>query len=231
MHFHLPKPLHGWRELAGEVGIIVLGVLIALGAEQAIETIHWHGQVTEFRQAVDAELADDWAAYQYRINEEPCVKRRIGELQQWLAAERAGKAVLPAGEIGRPSTYIFRMSVWKSSSPDIMNHLSMRIRERYASIYDLASLVNQQISDENDAWRGLNAFDGQAELAPEDLREIGALVYRAKSIDRSLTANYSFFERAAGALRIRPDFGERKTDIQPPDPEFCRPLFPGRRAL
>ena len=32
MHFHLPKPLHGWREFAGEVGVIVLGVLIALGA-------------------------------------------------------------------------------------------------------------------------------------------------------------------------------------------------------
>ena len=38
MHFHLPKPLHGWREFAGEVGIIVLGVLIALGAEQLIQT-------------------------------------------------------------------------------------------------------------------------------------------------------------------------------------------------
>jgi len=32
MHFHLPKPLHGWREFAGEVGIIVIGVLIVLGA-------------------------------------------------------------------------------------------------------------------------------------------------------------------------------------------------------
>ena len=30
MHFHLPKPLHGWREFAGEVAIIVIGVLIAL---------------------------------------------------------------------------------------------------------------------------------------------------------------------------------------------------------
>ena len=41
MHFHLPKPLHGWREFAGEVGIIVLGVLIALGAEQLVEAAHW----------------------------------------------------------------------------------------------------------------------------------------------------------------------------------------------
>ena len=30
MHFHFPKPLHGWREFVGEVGIIVIGVLIAL---------------------------------------------------------------------------------------------------------------------------------------------------------------------------------------------------------
>ena len=37
MHFHLPKPLHGWREFVGEVGIIVIGVLIALGAQQVVE--------------------------------------------------------------------------------------------------------------------------------------------------------------------------------------------------
>jgi len=36
MHLHLPKPLHGWRELAGAVGIIVVGVLIALGAVQVV---------------------------------------------------------------------------------------------------------------------------------------------------------------------------------------------------
>src|SRR4051794_16645332 len=34
MHVHLPEPLHGRREFVGEVGIIVIGVLIALGAEQ-----------------------------------------------------------------------------------------------------------------------------------------------------------------------------------------------------
>lgn len=34
MHFHMPKPMHGWREFLGEVGIIVFGVLIALSAEQ-----------------------------------------------------------------------------------------------------------------------------------------------------------------------------------------------------
>ena len=40
MHFHLPKPMHGWREFAGEVGVIVLGVLIALGGEQLVQWAH-----------------------------------------------------------------------------------------------------------------------------------------------------------------------------------------------
>jgi hypothetical protein len=52
MHFHLPKPLHGWREFVGEVGISVLGVLIALGAEQVIETVHGNAEVRQFRGAV-----------------------------------------------------------------------------------------------------------------------------------------------------------------------------------
>jgi hypothetical protein len=45
MHFHLPKPLHGWREFTGEVGIIVIGVLIALGAQQVVEAAQWRSKV------------------------------------------------------------------------------------------------------------------------------------------------------------------------------------------
>jgi hypothetical protein len=46
MHLHLPKPLHGWREFAGEVGIIVLGVLIALTADALIERTNWRHKVS-----------------------------------------------------------------------------------------------------------------------------------------------------------------------------------------
>ena len=42
MHVHLPKPLHGWRAFAGEVGIIVLGVIIALAFGQAAQACRDH---------------------------------------------------------------------------------------------------------------------------------------------------------------------------------------------
>ena len=59
MQFHLPKPLHGWREFAGEVGIIVLGVLIALGAQQVAESIHQREQLRDAEDAMTSELRDD----------------------------------------------------------------------------------------------------------------------------------------------------------------------------
>lgn len=62
MHFHLPKPLHGWRVFAGEVGIIVLGVLIALGAEQAVEAAHHRYQVREMTDKLHAESVENRSA-------------------------------------------------------------------------------------------------------------------------------------------------------------------------
>ena len=56
MHFHLPKPLHGWRAFAGEVGIIVIGVLIALGAEQLVEAARWREKVEIATTAIHSEL-------------------------------------------------------------------------------------------------------------------------------------------------------------------------------
>jgi hypothetical protein len=62
MHFHLPKPLHGWREFVGEVGIIVIGILIALGAEQVVETVHHRSQVHEMTDKLHAESVENRSA-------------------------------------------------------------------------------------------------------------------------------------------------------------------------
>jgi hypothetical protein len=224
MHVHLPKPLHGWRAFAGEVGIIVLGVLIALGAEQLIQTIHSRSEVAQFRSAVDLELATTLAAYRYRIEQEPCVKRRLGELRTWLDSDRAGKPLVPIGEIGVPSNYSFLTSVWKSSSPNVMNNLSLETRERYAGLYDFAGLVDGQISQEEEIWRSLNAFNGSA-LSAEDRKKIEDLAYRAKSVDDLVFKNYPWFTHSAAEMGIAPAWGARRKFVTPPDPEFCRPLF------
>src|SRR3954468_4362612 len=83
MHFHLPKPLHGWREFAGEVGIIVVGVLIALGAEQVVESVHWRKSVSQMRQAMRSELGIDRKRLEINLAQDSCMNERLDAILRW----------------------------------------------------------------------------------------------------------------------------------------------------
>jgi hypothetical protein len=80
MHVHLPKAFHGWRELAKEVGIIVLGVLIALGFEQLAQEWRWHEQARETRQALTNEISYDALFASERVAVQQCLRDRIKDL-------------------------------------------------------------------------------------------------------------------------------------------------------
>src|ERR1700759_1603280 len=56
MDIHKPKPWHGLREFLKEFGTIVLGVLVALGAEQAVEWLHWRHEAHVAREAIAFDL-------------------------------------------------------------------------------------------------------------------------------------------------------------------------------
>jgi hypothetical protein len=81
MHFHLPKPLHGWRQFLGEVGIIVIGVLVALMAEQVVEALHWRGKLLRAEDAMRRELAQEDGPQAYaRMEIAPCLDAEIARI-------------------------------------------------------------------------------------------------------------------------------------------------------
>jgi len=96
MHFHLPKPLHGWREFVGEVAIIVLGVLIALGAEQVVQTVHERGELARILGALRGELADDRARWEDMRLQDPCTVSRMDAIDNWL---RSGTCIRAHGTL------------------------------------------------------------------------------------------------------------------------------------
>ena len=104
MHFHLPKPLHGWREFVGEVGIIVVGVLIALGAEQVVETVHMHRQAADANRRIRAEIGDASALEIERVAIGPCLTQRIGQIAEGLASGRTDwRGMLFSADRERPT--------------------------------------------------------------------------------------------------------------------------------
>ena len=89
MRFQLLKPLRGWREFAGEVGIIVLGVLIALGAQQVVQSFNDRENVAQLRSAFKGELADVRARWEHMRAQDRCTLQRIEALENWATTAPA----------------------------------------------------------------------------------------------------------------------------------------------
>jgi hypothetical protein len=84
MQFRLPKPLHGWRAFFGEVGVIVLGVLIALGATQLVDAWQWRQQIKQADEAFSFELEAAVQNAYVRLAIEPCLIHRLDEIEAQL---------------------------------------------------------------------------------------------------------------------------------------------------
>jgi hypothetical protein len=81
MDIHKPKPVHDWRELLSEIGVIVIGVLIALGAEQVVDAIHWGHKVEALEGSIRSELSNDLGLALEQKVVHPCVVKYLDTLQ------------------------------------------------------------------------------------------------------------------------------------------------------
>jgi hypothetical protein len=90
------KPPHGWNAVAWELGIVTLGVLIALGAQQLAQWLTDRSTAAETRADFTNELNSDLMSIQLRQSIEPCIERRLDELRAILADwERTGSFTAP----------------------------------------------------------------------------------------------------------------------------------------
>jgi hypothetical protein len=223
MHFHLPKPLHGWREFAGEVGIIVVGILIALAGEQLVETLHWRSEVSDFRAAVRTEMSLDLGTYQFRTAENRCVEARLDDLQRWLDSWRAGRPLKLSAPIGIPTSLTIGTSVWQSRDAATVSHMTLEEKLGYGHLYDEFANNDVHRLDERAAWIELGDYDGATELDHHDLMRLQGLITRARLRDRRMTENALRFTKRAAQIGLAP-----KTDPTWPPAEqvICRPILP-----
>ena len=170
MHFHLPKPLHGWREFAGEVGIIVIGVLIALGAEQLIERLQWRDKVHETTIQLDAELhRDAVSAYDWLVVS-PCVDGQIQAIDAALASARQSHR-LQSTPAFTPPLEIFTEDTWLNARAlQVADHLSPRQVQEYSSLFFLPRDLGGSVVELHKEGAELRSLSpGYAPISPEEV--------------------------------------------------------------
>lgn len=152
MHFHLPRPLHGWRELIGEVGIIVIGVLIALGAEQVVEGWHWRHQVDQANDRFRTELLVAASNAYERLAVQPCLQARLRALAAQLNSGQGSWRAMPeqfnsAGKwysnimpvVYRPPARTVLDDAWRNALANgTINHMDSARAEMIGATYGIA---------------------------------------------------------------------------------------------
>ena len=118
MRIQLPKPLHGWREFAGEVGVIVLGVLIALGLGEFAQAWNDRSNTRDARDAIRARMLfrPRSAVKSCQSATEGCMAKRLNQIVDYLDARSSGKEADPVTWLGKPQQWNMDTFRWDAAS-------------------------------------------------------------------------------------------------------------------
>lgn len=221
MRFDLPKGLKGWRKVVGEIAIIVVGVLIALGLDQYVQARQWREQVEQAEQAFQGELALGAEDAYERLAIQPCLQDRIAELAKRLNREEPRwrafpeelsskyyRNVLPV--VYRPPYRTIFIDAWRNALADgTLNHLSVERSAQLSGLYKAREEFGRLQELELEAAGRLTPLAYDRLLDADGRREmLGVLA----EVDRSNTLLIRNSEELLGALKR---FGVRfgKADV------------------
>jgi hypothetical protein len=203
MEIHKPKPVRSWRELLTEVGVIVLSVCIALAAEQAVEWVHWRGEVAAARQALKEEMAFNNQFLARRIANAPCLERQIREADAIIAALEARHEPGKFTTFRRGDGNLLSDSEWQSErASQVLTHFPHTELAVMSSYYAILPDVKTWIGTEGESWRELSGLRNPLPgLTSSDLMHLRVSLEAAKQVLNLITLN------APGMLRRSKQLG------------------------
>lgn len=182
-----PAATRGKRPLIAEIGIIVIGVLIALLAEQGVQWLNWRSQVSDARAALRGELGHNVVAIRKRLTLGRCIERRIGELETALAGWQSGTATRLGGRIGRPLSTNMQETVWAvMTSGEVAAQLPLDERLSYAQLYAGLQTLTNILVRERDIWAELQEFQDSGAPDPAARMRLRRLISQARWIDAAI---------------------------------------------
>lgn len=194
MDVHKPKLLHNWRDLLKEWGIIVLGVLTALFAEQAVQSFEWHQKVDAAIADMNNELTRGNGPQAYaRLAMHDCVSSRLGNLRGAIESGDRGQSQKLIEAFWLPKRTWDSLARESATASDIASHMPhdrmLQYRIAYEVVPDLQRLADKELADLGNL-RALPATGGAIET-PEKIAALQAI--ESLKLDNDATARESTF--------------------------------------
>ena len=213
MHFHLPQPLHGWRAFAGEVGIIVVGVLIALAAEQVVDDIRWHKKVAVVRKSLMEELGNDRGRWQVDMAEVPCLLDSIGKLDRWASSRGSGDVTAASADLSNGGFLWMHSANWQlATASQTLDHFPMEQQLEFATAYDGVAHRQVQIEKAADLFESIGSLIPLADTE-DGRRDLRGALGRLKEQIAALAGNDAYMRRHFDALGVKADNRDFAADL------------------
>ena len=189
MEIHKPKPVHNWREFLSEVGVVVLGVCIALAAEQVVDWLRWRSEAAKANEAIATELSYNLQGAIQRLRVETCVEARLDALSSILDSAVKTGNLPPLGDIGKPPSRLWRSGVWEGViSSQVVTHFSRERQTDLASIYKVVERLSDTGPEERQMWDNLYAMVGPGRRIDPFAENLRAALSRARGLNRTATS-------------------------------------------
>ncbi len=183
---HKSHPIRGWREFLKEVGIIVVGVLIALAAEQGTEAVHWAHEVRDAHDGLRTEMDQANESFAFRVAAESCINLRLDTLE--LITERAAshQRVPHLGPVQPDISNAFVDGDWQAyRASQVLTHFKHPELENYGAYYGQVEHVRDWVAEEHGAWDVLDRLRGDpARLGAEDFARLRDALSSARTSNK-----------------------------------------------
>jgi hypothetical protein len=195
-----PKRVHNWPDFLKEVGTIVLGVIIALAAEQAVDTYNWHHEVGVVEDSLDDELADSLFAARERVKISDCQSRTLDRLDQ-LADESRNTLVIRNPPVTR--NRVWGSSAWDAAvASGAIAHMPHDTRNAYAELFSFVRLFRELNLRQQELWATVSAYRRPRPLTETSRERFIEAISQLRSLTGTMNLAAKQFVDAAKPLNI-----------------------------
>ncbi len=155
------KQGRNWRDFLKEYAIIVIGVLTALAAQQAVEWWHWRVEVREAKEIIASEMARNIAYGTERIRAARCIQSRQLAIADILDAAAKAGALPSLGDVGGAVLRPWSSGAWNSVvASQAATHFSRQELAALSLAYKQVERIENWNRQETEAWSNLQTLSG-----------------------------------------------------------------------
>ena len=219
------KPSHGWNAVGWELGIVVLGVLLALGAQQLVENVYWRSEVASERKALLQEAQDTYDSIALRSAQQPCVDKRLAEIKTVLERHHRGEPTGVVSTVGLPTRQGATRGTWQIAlAGQALSHMANDEKLKLSDAFVGFDLWDQAGAAERDAWLRLTPLSYPDLLTENDWSGVRSAFANAVVLNERMRVFAQFQLGKAAELGLRaspiPVTGSEKLTS-----EICKPLL------